>query len=48
MKVNGVEVEETFAEAFDIKIARVLITGYDYYAIVAANEATGTGTSVIM
>ncbi len=49
MKVNGVEVEETFAEAFDIKIARVLITGYDYYwAWVAANEATGFGTSVIM
>ncbi|MCC6027371.1 MAG: formylmethanofuran--tetrahydromethanopterin N-formyltransferase [Archaeoglobi archaeon] len=49
MKVNGVEVEETFAEAFDIKIARVLITAYDYYwAWVAANEATGFGTSVIM
>lgn len=49
MKVNGVEVEETFAEAFDIKISRVLITAYDYYwAWVAANEATGFGTSVIM
>ncbi|RLI78564.1 formylmethanofuran--tetrahydromethanopterin N-formyltransferase [Archaeoglobales archaeon] len=49
MKVNGVEVEETFAEAFGIKVARVLITGYDYYwAWVAANEATGFGTSVIM
>lgn len=49
MKVNGVEVEETFAEAFDIKIARVLITAYDYdWAYVAANEATGFGTSVIM
>ena len=49
MKVNGVEVEETFAEAFDIKIARVLITAYDYdWAYIAANEATGFGTSVIM
>jgi len=49
MKVNGVEVEETFAEAFDIKVARVLITAYDYdWAYVAANEATGFGTSVIM
>lgn len=49
MKVNGVEVEETYAEAFDIKVARVLITAYDYYwAYVAANEATGFGTSVIM
>ncbi len=49
MKVNNVEVEETFAEAFDIKIARVLITAYDYYwALIAATEATGFGTSVIM
>uniref|UniRef100_A0A7C3UDZ0 Formylmethanofuran--tetrahydromethanopterin formyltransferase n=1 Tax=Geoglobus ahangari TaxID=113653 RepID=A0A7C3UDZ0_9EURY len=49
MKVNGVEVEETFAEAFDIKVARVLITAYDYdWAYIAANEATGFGTSVIM
>ncbi|RLI84253.1 formylmethanofuran--tetrahydromethanopterin N-formyltransferase [Archaeoglobales archaeon] len=49
MKVNGVEVEDTFAEAFGIKIARVLITAYDYdWAMVAATEATGFGTSVIM
>mgnify|MGYP000218037522 CR=1 FL=1 len=49
MKVEGVEVEETFAEAFDIKVARVLITAYDYYwASIAATEATGFGTSVIM
>lgn len=49
MKVHGVEVEETFAEAFDIRISRVLITAYDYYwAWIAANEATGFGTSIIM
>jgi len=49
MKVNGVEIEDTFAEAFGIKIARVLITAYDYeWAMVAATEATGFGTSVIM
>jgi formylmethanofuran--tetrahydromethanopterin N-formyltransferase len=49
MRVNGVEVEETFAEAFEIKIARVLITAYDYdWAWVAATEATGFGASIIM
>ncbi|AGK60765.1 formylmethanofuran-tetrahydromethanopterin formyltransferase [Archaeoglobus sulfaticallidus PM70-1] len=49
MKVNGVEIEDTFAEAFGIKVARVLITAYDYdWAKVAATEATGFGTSVIM
>ncbi len=49
MRVNGVEIEDTFAEAFGIKIARVLITAYDYdWAMVAATEATGFGTSIIM
>jgi len=49
MKINGVEIEDTFAEAFDIKIARVLITAYDYdWALIAATEATGFGTSIIM
>ena len=49
MELNGVEIEDTFAEAFPIKIARVLITGATKkWALVAANEATGFGTSVIM
>lgn len=49
MKVNGVEVEDTFAEAFDIKIARGLITAYDYdWAMIAAKEATGFASSIIM
>ncbi|AEA47209.1 formylmethanofuran--tetrahydromethanopterin N-formyltransferase [Archaeoglobus veneficus] len=49
MKLNGVEIEDTFAEAFDIYVARVLITAYDYgLAEVAATEATGFGTSIIM
>jgi formylmethanofuran--tetrahydromethanopterin N-formyltransferase len=49
MKVNGVTIEDSFAEAFDIKIARVLITAYDYeWALIAATEATGFGTSIIM
>ncbi|MFO7966701.1 MAG: formylmethanofuran--tetrahydromethanopterin N-formyltransferase [Archaeoglobaceae archaeon] len=49
MNVNGIEVEDTYAEAFDIKISRFLVTAYDYYwALVAAREATGFGTSIIM
>ncbi len=49
MELNGVEIEDTFAEAFPIKIARVLITGATRrWAMVAAQEATGFGTSVIM
>ncbi len=49
MRLNGVEIEDTFAECFDIKIARILITAYDYdLAEIAAREATGFGTSVIM
>ena len=49
MKLNNIEIEDTFAEAFPIKIARVLITAVDkYWAEVAAKEATGFGTSVIM
>ncbi len=49
MELNGVEIEDTFAEAFPIKIARVLITGATKrWALVAAQETTGFGTSVIM
>lgn len=48
MELNGVEIEDTFAEAFPIKIARILITGATkHWALVAASEATGFGTSVI-
>ncbi len=48
MEINGVEIEDTFAEAFPIKIARVLITAAtSHWATVAAQEATGFGTSVI-
>ncbi|MGP8322324.1 MAG: formylmethanofuran--tetrahydromethanopterin N-formyltransferase [Methanosarcinaceae archaeon] len=49
MELNGVEIEDTYAEAFPIKVARVLITAATkHWALVAANEATGFGTSVIM
>ncbi len=48
MELNGVEIEDTFAEAFPIKIARILITGATKrWALVAAQETTGFGTSVI-
>ena len=48
MEINGIEIEDTYAEAFPIKIARVLITGATkHWALVAATEATGFGTSVI-
>jgi formylmethanofuran--tetrahydromethanopterin N-formyltransferase len=48
MKINGVEIEDTFAEGFPIKVARVLITAVtERWALEAAREATGFGTSVI-
>ncbi len=48
MELNGVEIEDTFAEAFPIKVARVLITAAtERWAEVAATEATGFATSVI-
>lgn len=48
MKLNGVEVEETFAEAFPMYATRILITAANRkWALTAAREATGFGTSVI-
>jgi formylmethanofuran--tetrahydromethanopterin N-formyltransferase len=49
MELEGVEIEDTFAEAFPIKVARVLITAVnEKWAMTAAREMTGFGTSVIM
>ncbi|AAM01333.1 formylmethanofuran--tetrahydromethanopterin N-formyltransferase [Methanopyrus kandleri] len=49
MEINGVEIEDTFAEAFEAKMARVLITAASHkWAMIAVKEATGFGTSVIM
>ena len=49
MELEGVEIEATFAEAFPIKVARVLITAVnEKWAMTAAKEMTGFGTSVIM
>ena len=48
MELEGVEIEDTFAEAFPIKVARVLITAVnEKWAMEAAKETTGFGTSVI-
>jgi formylmethanofuran--tetrahydromethanopterin N-formyltransferase len=48
MEINGVEIEDNFAEAFGIQTSRILITAATKkLAKVAAVEATGYGTSVI-
>ncbi len=49
MELNGVEIADTFAEAFPMYATRVLITAIDRkWALIAAREATGFATSVIM
>jgi formylmethanofuran--tetrahydromethanopterin N-formyltransferase len=49
MEINGVFIEDTFAEAFPIWVSRVLITAAtEKLAKIAATEATGFGCSVIM
>jgi formylmethanofuran--tetrahydromethanopterin N-formyltransferase len=49
MEINGVPIEDTFAEAFDMAMNRTIITAYDEdWARTTALEATGFGTSVIM
>lgn len=48
MEINGVVIEDTFAEGFPIKMARVTVTAItERWAREAAREATGFGTSVI-
>lgn len=49
MKLNGVEIEETFAEAFPMYATRLLITAATpEWALTAGQVATGFATSVIM
>ncbi|TWU49742.1 formylmethanofuran--tetrahydromethanopterin N-formyltransferase [Rubripirellula reticaptiva] len=46
--LNGVTIESEFAEAFDMKATRVIITGHDrQWALDATMAMTGFGTSVI-
>ncbi|RLE54905.1 MAG: formylmethanofuran--tetrahydromethanopterin N-formyltransferase [Candidatus Methanomethylicota archaeon] len=48
MIINGVEVEETFAEAFPMYATRILITAVnEKWALTAAQVATGFATSII-
>ncbi|MBS1262877.1 MAG: Formylmethanofuran--tetrahydromethanopterin formyltransferase [Methanonatronarchaeales archaeon] len=49
MRLNGVHVEETFAELFPMKYCRMLVTAAtERLATTSAREATGFGTSIIM
>ncbi len=49
MKINGVEIVDTYAEAFGMWASRILITGInEKWAYNSANSVTGFGTSVIM
>ena len=49
MEINGVPIEDTFAEAFSMHMNRTIITAYDEaWARTTALETTGFGTSVIM
>jgi formylmethanofuran--tetrahydromethanopterin N-formyltransferase len=48
MHFNGVEIEDTFAEAFKMRGARLIITAVnEKWALTAAQVATGFATSVI-
>ena len=48
MNIRGVFIEETFAEAFTMRVARVLITARNIrWAREAALKLTGFATSVI-
>jgi len=48
MQINGVEIEDTFAEAFKMRGARLIITAVDRrWAMTAAQVTTGFATSVI-
>jgi len=48
MNINGVTIDDAFAEAFGVKATRILITAHNLeWAYHAANAATGFATSVI-
>ncbi len=48
MKINGVTIDDTFAEAFPMKATRLLITAINMkYAYIAAQALTGFASSVI-
>ena len=48
MQLNGVEIDDTFAEAFAMKVTRLVITAHTpVWANHAAQSLTGFATSVI-
>ena len=48
MRINGVDIDDTFAEAFPMKATRIIITAMDLkWAYRAANEIRGFASSVI-
>ena len=48
MNINGIQIDDTFAEAFDMRATRVIITALNLkWAYHAANAMTGFATSVI-
>jgi formylmethanofuran--tetrahydromethanopterin N-formyltransferase len=48
MKINGVKIDSTFAEAFPMKATRIIITAMNHYwAYRAANSIRGFASSVI-
>jgi formylmethanofuran--tetrahydromethanopterin N-formyltransferase len=49
LDINGVPIDDTFAEAFSMHMNRTIITAIDEeWARITAQETTGFGTSVIM
>ncbi len=49
MEINGVPIDDTFAEAFSMHMNRTLITAYqEDWARITAQETTGFATSIIM
>ena len=48
MIINGVTIDETFAEAFPMKATRLIITAHNAkWAMISAQAFTGFATSVI-
>jgi formylmethanofuran--tetrahydromethanopterin N-formyltransferase len=48
MEMNGVEIEDTFCEAFSSYFSRIIVTATDKkWLDICANESTGYGTSTI-
>ncbi|KIX12132.1 formylmethanofuran--tetrahydromethanopterin N-formyltransferase [Dethiosulfatarculus sandiegensis] len=48
MQINGVEIEDTFAEAFEMQGAKLIVTALNQkWAKIAANAMTGFATSII-